>query len=1072
MAQMPVQYYERFDPAKNYEEHLFIAGRPMQSAEFNEVQKNSAYRLKNIADSLFKDGDIIRDAGVTVDGDTGEVTCESGAIYISGAVRGVPVATLTIPVTGEISIGIRLAESVVTSLEDPELLDPATGTRAYNERGADRLKIEAVWGWDGDGEEGAFFPVYKVIDGILGVKDAPPNLDAVTQALARYDRDSAGGTYVVSGLSVSRLPDDGANQVFSMAEGRARVFGYGIEFPTSRRMTHSVPADLKTITNEPKSSTTSGSQRVNLARPPVKDIISVSITAEKTVNLTHGVFTGAQDPLPDASVLEIISVTQGATTYVATTDYLLTDGKVDWTPAGNEPSPGSTYTVTYRYITLVTPTGVDDTGYTVTGAISGTLILTTYRQMLPRIDRLCINSEGSLLWLIGVSAEFSPQPPAVPHDLLSVASIYQTWNSGTRVVNDGVRVVPMPVLAAIDGRIDLAMQLIAQQRLESNIHTRESGTKKGLFTDPFIDDSQRDAGLAQTAAIVNGLLMLPITSTIDEMGDDITEPETCAWSNSIALEQTARTGSMKINPYMAFDALPALVTLTPAVDRWTESDTVWAGPETSRFVIGKRFWGRGWHHHSPVRTELETRDVLLETRSIPAETLRQITVNFAISGFGNGESLDEVLFDGINVTPVGLVADINGNLNGSFAIPANVPAGNKEVIFTGSGESTASAIFSGQGTIERQVWQQQTTVVETRWQSPPHPRWHHHHHRGRNGVDPLAQTFTLETSIHCSGVELWFQALPTTQTLVQIRETTVGFPNGMVIAEASLLPAQIEIGGLSTDALFDRPVALLAGVEYAVVVLCNDSIGALSIAELGKFDANTQQWITSQPYTVGVMLSSSNAVTWTAHQDRDLAFRILRATYSETVRTIDLGSVAVTDATDLMLMAFADRPSSNTNVEYTLTLPDTSTITVSDGQPVELASAITGNVQISAELTGGNTFSPVLWPGTQLVSGEISGAADYITRAIPAGLNSNIKAIFEAIVPSGANVIAYYKGIDPGDVTWTEIPVAETNSVDDGFVEFICSATDVDEDAVRIKLVLSGTAAARPYVRDMRVIVT
>jgi len=180
----------------------------------------------------------------------------------------------------------------------------------------------------------------------------------------------------------------------------------------------------------------------------------------------------------------------------------------------------------------------------------------------------------------------------------------------------------------------------------------------------------------------------------------------------------------------------------------------------------------------------------------------------------------------------------------------------------------------------------------------------------------------------------------------------------------------------------------------------------------------------------------------------------------------------VIDATDLMLMAFADRPSSNTNVEYTLTLPDTSTITVSDGQPVELASTITGNVQISAELTGGNTFSPVLWPGTQLVSGEISGTADYITRAIPAGLNSNVKAIFEAIVPSGANVIAYYKGIDPGDVTWTEIPVAETNNVDDGFVEFICSATDVDEDAVRIKLVLSGTAAARPYVRDMRVIVT
>ena len=822
------------------------------------------------------------------------------------------------------------------------------------------------------------------------------------------------------------------------------------------------------------------------------------------MNLTHGVFEGAQDPLPDTSILSIISVTQGATTYVATTSYLLTDGKVDWTPAGPEPSPGSTYAVTYQYITLATPTAVDDSGYTVTGAISGTLILTTYKQMLPRIDRLCISSLGDWIWLVGVSAEFNPQPPSVPLDLLAIASVYQTWNANTRVVSDGVRVVPMPVLAAIDNRIDLAMQLIAQQRLESNIHTRESGTKKGLFTDPFIDDSQRDAGVAQTAAIVNGVLMLPIAATIGSVSSDITGPVTFAHTNSIALEQTARTGEMKINPYMSFGIIPASVKLTPAVDRWTETDTVWVSPETYRFMIGKSR-SIGIIGNNNTETETSSRNVLLSTNTLPVETLRQITVTFSIDGFGSGEVLGRVYFDGIDVTPSGLVANGDGHLDGSFVIPANVPSGDKEVVFVGSGGTIGSAIFSGHGLVERQVWQQQISITVTTWQSPPPPASIRKPPPPSNlpkttpiseylpvcpfgisnvssympciiaydaRVDPLAETFMLGSSIHCSGIQLWFVTQPTTQTLVQIRETTVGFPNSNILASATLIPSQIAIGGAVTNALFDHPVQLQGGSEYAIVVLCNDAVGGVSIAEMGKFDTNTQQWVTNQPYTVGVLLSSSNAVTWTAHQDRDLAFRVLRATYSETSKTVNLGSVAVTNATDLILMAFAERPSSNTHVEYTLTLPDTTVLTVSDGQSIELSTAITGNVGISAHLTGDNTFSPVLWPDTQLVSGVISTTGTYISRAVPAGLNSIVKVIFEAIVPSGATVVASYKGIDIGDTIWTTIPVIETNNVDDGFVEFICSLSDVDEDAVHIKLNLAGTAAARPYVRDLRVIIT
>lgn len=641
MPTMPNQYYQRFDTSKEFEEHLFIAGRGLQSAELNEIQKNASSRLKSVADALFKDGDIVRDATVVVNKSTGETKCASGAIYLRGTVRGVQPATLTIPM-GELAVGIRLIESVVTSSDDSGLLDPATGTRNYDQPGAERLKVHAQWGWDGDGGSGEFFPVYSVVDREVSAKDPPPNLDAVAQALARYDRDSAGGTYIVSGLNITMLADDlDGKQVYSMAEGRARVFGYGVEFPTSRRIKLAAVADLKQITNEPHMSSSTGAQRINFDRTPGTDITSVSITAEKTVTMTHGVFSGAQDPLPDTSVLQILEVKQGAVTYTPTTDYLLTAGKVDWTPGGAEPAPGSTYTVKYQYITLVTPTAVDDNGFTVTGAVSGTLVLVTYKQKLPRIDRLCLNTDGQTVWIIGVAAEFNPQPPSVPGDLLPIASVFQTWTSSRSVRNDGVKVVPMPVLASIDGRFDLVMQLIAQQRLESNIHTRESGTKKGLFTDPFIDDSQRDAGTVQTAAIVNGELTLPIDATIQQLDADITVPTAMHYTGRLALSQPYRTGSMKINPYMAFDLPPSQIRLTPSVDRWTTVISAWASPTTSRFLVGSG---------DRISFSTNTRNVLLSSSTVSVENLRPITVHFSVGGFGPGEALQKLTFDGVEVT--------------------------------------------------------------------------------------------------------------------------------------------------------------------------------------------------------------------------------------------------------------------------------------------------------------------------------------------------------------------------------------------------------------------------------------
>lgn len=394
-------------------------------------------------------------------------------------------------------------------------------------------------------------------------------------------------------------------------------------------------------------------------------------------------------------------------------------------------------------------------------------------------------------------------------------------------------------------------------------------------------------------------------------------------------------------------------------------------------------------------------------------------------------------------------ANASGVVTGKFTIPTNIPAGAKRVQFDGAGGSHGEAVFVGSGTITNEVRRTATRLTTTFWR-----------------VDPLAQTFTITETCQIAAVDLWFAAKGTSKVVVQIRETANGFPTQSVVAESILAPADINTTS-HTRATFAAPVQLIANTEYAVVALCDDAVAELRVAELGKWDSNSNRWVTSQPYQIGVLLSSSNASTWTAHQDRDLTFRLHKAIFTQTEKTVALGTVAVTGATDLMLLVNEELPASVTRIDYTLGLPGGQSVTVSNGQPVRLDAAITGNVSVSAKLVGDATASPVLFPGTQLVAGTVGTTGDYVSRAITGGTSVRVKVIFDALIPAGSSVAVFYKGVDAGD-TWTTVPFVSSTEGDDGFYEIIHEITGVNENMVQVKLVPTGTAAARPRVKNLR----
>lgn len=203
-----------------------------------------------------------------------------------------------------------------------------------------------------------------------------------------------------------------------------------------------------------------------------------------------------------------------------------------------------------------------------------------------------------------------------------------------------------------------------------------------------------------------------------------------------------------------------------------------------------------------------------------------------------------------------LTANGAGQIAGSFTIPANVPVGSKRVTFAGGQGSFGAARFIGSGTILTRT-QRQLTTIETRF-------W-----------DPLAQTFRLDAGRFVTSCEFKFTAKGSNSNNVylEIRETELGLPNAVTLAEGVILGSAITVGQWNKITL-TRPVYLQPGVEYAMVLLTDDATHAVGLAQLGRFDSAANAFVTSQPYTIGTMLKSSNASSWTPVQDSDLTFRI------------------------------------------------------------------------------------------------------------------------------------------------------------------------------------------------------
>lgn len=652
--------HNRFAPDKHWVSIQFRHTRALQSAELNELQAIIINRAKKFGNALFKEGAVIDGAVARVTGDANDdpnFAIEGGLLYFAGAVNPVDAEALTLPFDSIVSVGIRYREYEVTEADDITLLDPAVGTRNHMEAGAGRRVSEWHWGWSDDrgandaeySNEWSFFPIYEVRNGVLVIKEPPAVSDPVRDLIARYDRE-AHGNYVVRGLDVEYIEETPTHYRLNIKEGVANVMGYKLDRATGEGMLLTKNPEVLSSVDEPHTFTPdplNGNRCVIwINRSPLGELTRVTGVLRKTVTINRGPVAGGTDELPDAAVLNIEAVWQGATVYVKNTDFTQQGDNVNWQIVGDEPAPGSSYNVTYTYREDVTgdedyivDTKVDH--IVVQGFVDGSVIDLDYTYKLTRTDLVVLNANGTLERIQGISQRRNPVAPKAATHQIALAEIEYDWFNPPTIRNVAIRAMKMSDITEIQNSVGVLFDLMALERLKTAVAMDDNSAKHGVFVDAFNDDALRDQGEEnQTASIVDGVLQCPVSAV--PMVPNNTVNGDKFWTLPFVLvpivEQPIRTGSMKVNPYQAFDPLPAKVQLRPAVDRWEVHRSVWTSPITRRIGRGNR---------SVVVSTVQ----VVSRRATAVPFIRQRSVAFTITGFGPGETLSQVLFDGVNVTP-------------------------------------------------------------------------------------------------------------------------------------------------------------------------------------------------------------------------------------------------------------------------------------------------------------------------------------------------------------------------------------------------------------------------------------
>lgn len=1110
-------YYDLYDKTKGYTALLFRAGKVLQSKEVNEIQSVLKNQIKNVGDTILTNGDIIEGCQLVLkDDDPHKVMLTRGRIYLNGDVREVEDTEITIAAEGTEVIGAKIKQEIVTPDDDPDLLDVSTGFDNYNQDGAYRLKetVEITLN-----DSGAAI-LYNLVDGqqlsTVTTEDLT-QLEKMNATLARRTFDES-GNYKVSGLTlVDKQMVDDKNIYISLEPGKAYVKGYEVVKAVPTIVAVPRASVLRQIDNEPKTFR-DGTDKYALNNNYIHSINKLVSIVESTQNITRGSIVGGIDYLPLSPVVEVVEVEQGATVYVEGTDFQLLNDGIDWSIGTKAPNPGSSYSVTWTYNKTMTK-DVDYTLFVEDGSdigyvrfvangdkpVAGSTFLINYDFTLCRRDIVSLDENGKVILTQGQSDIMrTVESPAVGDDnVLVLGSTLVRPNSDEIVIiNNDTKTIPMLDMYKMLERINALEYNQAITDLDNEAAEGENATElMGVFTDGFLGLSKSDTYHSEWTASIdldNQELTLPFTTQVSSLNPNKKEGFNAGLFNRLLtapyteinlFSQPLATGNMRVNSYNAFPKRPS-VKLQPEVDNWIDEKTITIEGGTKTTSVTLRRW---WYHKNASWAQQEKAlwqsygfadgGASLGWNSATATTkksvinsivdtaimyMRQNSVNVTIQNMPAYADNIIATFDGraINLSPNevkyqgtkagSLKADNYGKAVGHFQIPAKTLCGSRQLVVycENTPSLSGNATYTANGrtrTTTKTVW---TEVVRL------------------NPTDPLAQSFSFDTDQYLTGVGIYFKDKDTVEPItIELRNMVNGYPGTTVYAEKVIQPNQIKTSANAATELkvkFDDPVYCNANEQYCFTILSNSDVDSVWLAETTKADINTRQQVSKNPYLNGTLFSSSNALTWTAHQSMDLKFNLYGAKF-ETTGQVIFDTIANTDYDRLMIMSEESIPSGcSISWQYAINNGDWMPIETYDDRELD---TLAESVKIRALITANTYTSPAIALDSLILCGfsnESSGV--YVSKnvSVPDGFNT-VKVVVDLHIPTGANFNVFF-ATDTNGINWQ--PLDNTATVQKSALyktytfekELTASAQNY-----RVKIVLSTVdPTKRPKAQNLR----
>lgn len=1108
-------YYNLYDNTKNYTELLFRAGKVLQSKEVNEIQSILKNQIKNIGDTVLTNGDVIEGCQLLVGENS--VTVTKGKIYLNGAVKSVEDTTVSITGLGTEVIGAFLKVEVITPEEDSDLLDVSTGYDNYNQDGAYRLKETVEITLNDENST----PLFTLVDGKqlnVNTSEDLTQLDKIQATLARRTFEES-GNYKVSGLKlVDKNHSDDDKIYISVESGKAYVEGYEVFKTSSESIGLDRPMDLRTVSNEPKIYRVT-TEKYSFNNPNVNSVNSLVAIVNSTQDITKGAIVGGTDYLPLFPVVEVISVKQGNTTYVQGQDFQLSNEGIDWSIGTNEPEPGTTYSVTWNYnktmvegydYTLQTSEdGTKNLLFLVAGdkPVEGTTFLLDYDFKLYRRDVVSLDKRGNVIVTKGQPDLLrTVESPSVNGDssLILGSVLLQPDSDSVVIFNNNTQAIPMLDLYKILDRLSSLELNQAISDLDTEAAQGENATElMGVFTDGFLGFTKSDLYHDEWYAALDlqtQELTLPSTSRLSVLIPDDTQNLkihesnrliTVPYTEELLVTQPRWTGYMRINSYNSFPKNP-VINLVPTVDNWVNTSMIYTseGYKTTEVTL-RRWWeykNESWISEERAKWVSllgydgivnqdsfqvgNTTQVKYTTTEEPITYMRQNPVNVTIENLE--PFIDNIVgqFDGVRIslTPSEssyqgtvsgtLKADKLGVAKGTFTIPANTLCGTKK--FEAYPQSTpglmGKAFYTSNGTLRtttETVWYEKTIV---------------------NVTDPLAQSFQFDTDHYLTSIELYFNYKDDSHPIiVQVRNMVNGYPGTTCYAEkvidASKIASDVN-STIGTRVIFDDPVYCKANEQYCFTVLSNSDLDSLCVAESGQKDLHYPISMPSieQPYTNGTLFSSSNNLTWTAHQSVDLKFMLYGAKFESNgsavfkpIKNLDVDRILLASEEFIPTGCSISWQYSVNGKEY---LPIE---TYRDRELTESAETITLKVTIKSL----SNVSPTIASDCLIFAGFTNKLnSTYVSKNVyvSEGYN-NVKQVVDLCLPANTNVNMYFS-TDTTGTEWHPLTNTATSQKSTSYKTYTFEASVPNSEVAhnyRCKVVLTTTNKInRPKAKNLK----